>query len=147
MSEELKVLNPGEIVVDQPIEKKIYSIRNVQVILDVDIAELYVMETKRLNEQVRRNASRFPSDFMFQLTQEEFVHLRSQNATTSWSKRRSLPFAFTELGVSMLSSVLTSEVAIQTNVQIMRAFAAMRRFLVSNAQVFQRLESLEYRRQ
>ena len=145
MSEELKVLNPGEIVVDQPIEKKIYSIRNVQVILDVDIAELYVMETKRLNEQVRRNASRFPSDFMFQLTQEEFVHLRSQNATTSWSKRRSLPFAFTELGVSMLSSVLTSEVAIQTIVQIMRAFAAMRRFLVSNAQVFQRLESLEYR--
>lgn len=145
MSGELAALNPREVVVDQPIEKKIHTIRNVQVILDVDIAELYGIETKRLNEQVRRNASRFPADFMFQLTQEEFVHLRSHFATTSWSKRRSLPFAFTELGVSMLSSVLTSEVAIQANVQIMRAFAAMRRFLVSNAQVFQRLENLEYK--
>lgn len=74
MSGELAALNPREVVVDQPIEKKIHTIRNVQVILDVDIAELYGIETKRLNEQVRRNASRFPADFMFQLTQEEFVH-------------------------------------------------------------------------
>lgn len=74
MSGELAALNPMEVVVDQPIEKKIHTIRNVQVILDVDIAELYGIETKRLNEQVRRNASRFPADFMFQLTQEEFVH-------------------------------------------------------------------------
>ena len=103
------------------------------------------MGTKRLNEQVRRNLGRFPADFMFQLSQEEFNSLRSQFATTNWSMRRSLPFAFTELGVSMLSSVLSSETAIQANVQIMRAFAAMRRFLVSNAQVFQRLENLEYK--
>lgn len=129
----------------QPIESKIHEIRGVQVILDTDIAVLYGIATKRLNEQVKRNASRFPSDFMFQLTKDELYSLRSQNATANWSKRRSLPYAFTELGVSMLSSVLTSEVAIQTNVRIMRVFASMRRFLVSNAQVFQRLDTLEYK--
>lgn len=145
MSKQIPVLHSSEVVVAQPVEKMIYTIRGVQVILDADIAELYGMETKRLNEQVRRNLGRFPGDFMFQLNQEEFNSLRSQFATTNWSKRRSLPYAFTELGVSMLSSVLSSETAIQANVQIMRAFAAMRRFLVSNAQVFQRLENLEYK--
>ena len=145
MSEEPIVSNPEETAIKKPIENKIYAIRNIQVILDMDIAEIYGIETKRLNEQVRRNASRFPGDFMFQLTKAEFAHLRSQNATANWSMRRSLPYAFTELGVSMLSSVLTSEVAIQANVHIMRAFAAMRRFLVLNAQVFQRLENLEYK--
>ncbi len=145
MSDEYLVLNSGEVVTTKPIENKIFTIRNIQVILDMDIAEIYGIETKRLNEQVRRNYSRFPGDFMIQLTKAEFAHLRSQNATANWSMRRSLPYAFTELGVSMLSSVLTSEVAIQANVQIMRAFAAMRRFLVSNAQVFQRLEDLEYK--
>ncbi|MBO5634679.1 MAG: ORF6N domain-containing protein [Bacteroidales bacterium] len=129
----------------QPIESKIHEIRGVQVILDTDIAVLYGIATKRLNEQVKRNASRFPSDFMFQLTKDELYSLRSHFATANWSKRRSLPYAFTELGVSMLSSVLTSEVAIQTNVRIMRVFASMRRFLVSNAQVFQRLDTLEYK--
>lgn len=148
-AEPATAINPSSVLATEvatvPVENKIIVLRDTQVILDRDIAELYGIETKRLNEQVRRNASRFPDDFMFQLTREEFVHLRSQNATTNWSKRRSLPFAFTELGVSMLSSVLASEVAIQANVQIMRAFAAMRRFLVSNAQVFQRLENLEYK--
>ena len=103
----------------QPIESKIHEIRGVQVILDTDIAVLYGIATKRLNEQVKRNASRFPSDFMFQLTKDELYSLRSHFATANWSKRRSLPYAFTELGDSMLSSVLTSEVAIQTNVRIM----------------------------
>ena len=145
MSEELKMLNSGAVIIDQPVEKMIYSIRGVQVILDQDLARLYGVETRRLNEQVKRNISRFPEDFMFQLGKQEFDNLRSQNATTNWSMRRSLPYAFTELGVSMLSSVLSSETAIQANVQIMRAFAAMRRFLVSNAQVFQRLENLEYK--
>jgi len=145
MSDEYLVLNSGEVVTTKPIENKIFTIRNIQVILDMDIAEIYGIETKRLNEQVRRNYSRFPGDFMIQLTKAEFAHLRSHFATANWSMRRSLPYAFTELGVSMLSSVLTSEVAIQANVQIMRAFAAMRRFLVSNAQVFQRLEDLEYK--
>lgn len=145
MSEDLKVINSGTVIIDQPVEKMIYTIRGIQVILDQDLAKLYGVETRRLNEQVKRNISRFPEDFMFQLTSEEFRILKSQNATSSWGGRRKLPNAFTELGVSMLSSVLTTEVAIHANVQIMRAFAAMRRFLVSNAQVFQRLENLEYK--
>ena len=145
MSEELAVVNSGTVVIDRPVEKMIYTVRGVQVILDQDLAKIYGVDTKRLNEQVKRNISRFPEDFIFKLTAEEFQFLKSQNATSSWGGRKYLPNAFTELGVSMLSSVLTSEVAIQSNVQIMRAFAAMRRFLVSNAQVFQRLENLEYR--
>ena len=127
------------------IENKIMTIRKVQVILDEDIAHEYGVLTKRLNEQVRRNMERFPQDFMFQLTQEEFNDLRSQNATSRWSKRRSNPYAFTELGVSMLSSVLSSKHAIDANIRIMRAFVAMRRFLVANAQVFQRLDRIEYK--
>lgn len=129
----------------QPIEQLIYTIRNTQVILDEDIARLYSVTTGHLNEKVKRNIGRFDYDFMFQLTSEEFSILRSQNATASWGGRRSLPSAFTELGVAMLSSVLTSKEAIEVNKQIMRAFSAMRRFLVSNAQVFQRLENLEYK--
>lgn len=129
----------------QPIEQLIYTIRNTQVILDEDIARLYSVTTGHLNEKVKRNIGRFDYDFMFQLTSEEFSILRSQNATSSWGGRRSLPFAFTELGVAMLSSVLTSKEAIEVNKQIMRAFSAMRRFLVSNARVFQRLENLEYK--
>lgn len=129
----------------QPIEQLIHTIRNTQVILDEDIARLYSVTTGHLNEKVKRNIGRFDYDFMFQLTSEEFSILRSQNVTASWGGRRSLPFAFTELGVAMLSSVLTSKEAIEVNKQIMRAFSAMRRFLVSNAQVFQRLENLEYK--
>lgn len=118
-SEAITALYSGEGEEFQSIEDKIHEIRGVQVILDTDIAVLYGIATRRLNEQVKRNASRFPSDFMFQLTKDELYSLRSQNATANWSKRRSLPYAFTELGDSMLSSVLTSEVAIQTNVRIM----------------------------
>ena len=129
----------------RPIERMIYTIRGTQIILDEDIAGLYNVETKRLNEQVRRNIERFKTDFMFKLTSEEFAILKSQNATSSWGGRRSLPLAFTELGVAMLSSVLTSQKAIEVNVQIMRAFSAMRRFLVANSQVFQRLDNLEYK--
>ena len=129
----------------RPIEQMIYTLRDVQVILDEDIASLYGVKTKRLNQQVKRNIDRFESDFMFKLTSEEFTILRSQNVTASWGGRRSLPFAFTELGVAMLSSVLTSKEAIEVNKQIMRAFSAMRRFLLSNAQVFQRLDNLEYK--
>ena len=116
---------------EDPVENRILTIRGVQVILDVDIAKVYGIKTKRLNEQVQRNISRFPSDFMFQLSQEEFDYLRSHFATANWRKRRTLPFSFTELGVSMLSSVLTSEVAIQANIRIMRAFVSMRSFLFS----------------
>ena len=138
MNEKITALNSDEVKRDPSIAEMIHSIRNVQVILDEDIARLYGVETRRLNEQVKRNITRFPEDFMFQLSSKEYTILKSQNATSSWGGRRKLPFAFTELGVSMLSSILTSEIAIQTNVRIMRVFAAMRRFLVSNAQVFQR---------
>lgn len=129
----------------EPLENKILTIRNVPVILDDDIAQEYGVPTKRLNEQVKRNIDRFPPDFMFQLSQIEFNNLRSQIATTRWSMRRNAPYAFTELGVSMLSGVLTSERAIQASIRIIRAFVAMRRFMVANAQVFQRLDRIEYK--
>lgn len=125
------------------IQNKIYVFRGQQVMTDRDIAELYGVETRRLNEQVRRNVSRFPEEFCFQLTESEFQNLMSQNATSSWGGTRKLPFVFTEQGVAMLSAVLKSESAIKASVQIMKAFVAMRRFLVSNAQIFQRLDALE----
>lgn len=125
------------------IQNKIYVFRGQQVMTDRDIAELYGVETRRLNEQVRRNVSRFPEEFCFQLTESEFQNLMSQNATSSWGGTRKLPFVFTEQGVAMLSAVLKSESAIKASVQITKAFVAMRRFLVSNAQIFQRLDALE----
>lgn len=145
MGNEITAITPEQIEIEQSIERKIYTLRGVQVILDADIAELYGISTGRLNEKVKRNIERFPSDFMFKLTSSEFLNLKSQIAITSWGGRRTLPYAFTELGVSMLSSVLSSKPAIDANIQIMRAFAAMRRFLAANAQVFQRLENLEYK--
>ncbi|MBR4563934.1 MAG: ORF6N domain-containing protein [Paludibacteraceae bacterium] len=179
------------------IENLIQVIRGKQVILDRDLARLYGVETRRLNEQVRRNIERFPADFMFQLTKEEAELSRSQFATlndeeenlksqfatssedssrsqfatlndepekltsqfaissdekilksqiaiSSWGGTRKLPYAFTENGIAMLSSVLRSPIAIATNIQIMRAFTAMRRFIAANAQVFQRLEVIEH---
>lgn len=107
MSEEIAVTNTGTVVTDRSIENMIYTVRGIQIIMDQDLAKLYGVDTKRLNEQVKRNKSRFPGDFMFRLTTEEFRILKSQNATSSWGGRRYAPNAFTELGVSMLSSVLT----------------------------------------
>ena len=116
----------------QLIQSKIYEIRGVKVMIDRDLAELYGTETKRLKEAVRRNIKRFPSDFMFELTKEEFEVLRSQIASSN--KRggiRYMPFVFTEQGVAMLSSVLNSESAIEINISIMRAFVAARRILIA----------------
>lgn len=122
------------------VENKIITLRGIQVILDSDIADLYGIKTKRLNEQVQRNVTRFPYDFMFQLTEDEFAILRSQFATTSWNKRRSLPYAFTEQGVASLSGLLRSDTAIEANIQIMRAFVAMRRLrLAVREESFQKL--------
>src|SRR5688572_4329442 len=101
------------ILPDENIISKIYFIRGQKVMLDEDLAILYQVETKRLNEQVKRNVERFPKDFMFQLNPKEFEDLKSQFATSSWGGRRKLPFAFTEQGVSMLSGVLNSPVAVQ----------------------------------
>ncbi|MBQ3383235.1 MAG: ORF6N domain-containing protein [Bacteroidales bacterium] len=122
----------------------ILNIRGQQVMLDKDLATLYGVETKRLKEQVSRNIERFPSDFMFQLTKEESSNLRSQIATSSWGGDRYLPYAFTENGIAMLSSVLRSETAIKVNIQIMRAFTAMRHFIANNEQIFLRLSHIEY---
>src|SRR5258708_24221120 len=107
------------------IQQRIYEIRDHKVMLDFDLADLYQVETKRLNEQVRRNVERFPDDFMFRLTKVEFENLKSQFATSSWGGRRKLPLAFTEQGVSMLSGVLNSETAIRVHIQIIRVFAKM----------------------
>ena len=126
------------------IQLMIRVIRGQQVIIDRDLALLYGVETKRLNEQVKRNIERFPEDFMFQLSKEEVEILKSQNATSSWGGNRRLPYAFTEQGIAMLSSVLKSQAAVEVNIRIMRAFVSMRRFIVTNAQLFQRLETIEY---
>ena len=127
------------------IEPLIRLVRGQQVILDSDLAMLYGVETKRLKEQVNRNMSRFPDDFMFKLTMEEYGSLRSQFATSN--KRggtRYMPYAFTESGIAMLSSVLHSDVAIEVNIRIMRAFTAMRHIMSASAQVLQRLSTIEY---
>ncbi len=117
----------------QLIQNRIYEIRGCRVMLDFDLAQLYQVETRRLNEAVKRNIKRFPSDFMFQLSQEEYTNLMSQIATSSWGGARKLPFAFTEQGVAMLSSVLRSPTAIEVNISIMRAFVAMRQLALFSA--------------
>jgi hypothetical protein len=136
----MKALIPVEII-----ERKIYLICGHKVMLDSDLAELYEVPTRRLNEQVKRNISRFPSDFMFQLTHDETKNLRSQIATSSFEHggRRYLPYVFTEQGVAMLSSVLNSERAIHVNVEIMRAFVRLRQMLASNAELARKLDALE----
>ena len=133
-----------QLPVENKVESLIRVIRGQQVMLDRDLAELYGVETKRLNEQVKRNIERFPEDFMFQLTPNEFDNLKSQIATSSWGGVRKLPYAFTEQGVAMLSGVLKSSTAVEANIRIMRAFVSMRHFMVNNAAIFQRLETIEF---
>lgn len=115
----------------QVIQNKIYEIRGQRVMLDRDLAELYDVQTKVLNQAVKRNIKRFPADFMFQLTKEEFENLRSQIVTTRWGGTRTMPYAFTEQGVAMLSGLLHSDRAIRANIAIMRAFVAMRNYITS----------------
>ncbi|MDD2412117.1 MAG: ORF6N domain-containing protein [Bacteroidales bacterium] len=137
-------MNPNESVVNtKKVQDKIFTIRGLQVILDSDLAEMYQVPTGRINEQVKRNKERFPDDFMFQLTEEEWVNLKSQNAISSWGGRRTLPFVFTEQGVSSLSGILKSDVAINVYINIIRAFVEMRKFMIHNASVFQRIENVE----
>ena len=113
----------------QVIQSKIYEIRGQKVLLDRNLAEMYGVEVRALNQAVKRNIDRFPSDFMFQLNEEEWANLKSQFVISSWGGIRKLPFAFTEMGVAMLSSVLRSSVAIQVNINIMRAFVAVRQMI------------------
>jgi YesN/AraC family two-component response regulator len=121
----------------QLIERRIYLIRGHKVMIDVDLAELYGVPTKRLNERVRRNSKRFPEDFMFQLTESEAESLRSQFATSKAGRggRRTLPYVFTEQGAAMLSTVLNSEQAIEVNIMIMRSFVKLRQMLESNEEL------------
>ncbi|MFH7016199.1 ORF6N domain-containing protein [Flavobacterium sp. FlaQc-47] len=128
-------MNDQSLLSEETISNKIYIIRGQKVMLDFDLAALYEVETRRLNEQVKRNISRFPSDFMFQLTEIELENLMSQIATSSWGGIRKLPFAFTEHGVLMLSSVLKSDKAIQTNIQIMRIFMKVRQMLLDTTEI------------
>ena len=130
---------------DGNIQALIKTIRGVQVILDRDVAGLYGVATGALNRQVKRNEERFPEDFMFKLSAEEWNNLKCQIGISSWGGDRQLPYAFTENGIAMLSSVLRSPTAIEVNIRIMRAFSAMRRFLLANAQMFQRIETVEKR--
>jgi hypothetical protein len=130
-------------VTDEAIMNRIHMIRGQKVMLDEDLADLYKVPTKRLNEQVKRNIDRFPADFMFQLTEEEFEHLKSQFATSSWGGRRVPPYAFTEHGVLMLSSVLNSGIAINVNIQIMRIYTKMREMLLTHKDILLKLDQLE----
>ena len=129
---ELEQVEGQQLSVENKVESLIRVNRGQQVMLDRDLAELYGVETRRLNEQVKRNIERFPEDFMFQLTQNEFDNLKSQFATSSWGGVRKLPYAFTEQGVAMLSGVLKSPSAVEANIRIMRAFVSMRHFMVNN---------------
>ncbi len=130
-------------VTTNEIVEKIYVVRGMKVMLDKDLAEMYGVETKRLKEAVRRNISRFPDDFMFELSELELNNLRSQFATSSWGGLRYLPMAFTEQGVAMLSSVLRSERAIQVNIQIVRVYTRMRQLILDNKELWLKIEKIE----
>lgn len=137
-------MSENDLIKSEEIQSRIYTIRGLQVMLDKDLAIFYGVKPIRLREQVKRNIKRFPSDFMFQLKEEEVDIMVSQNAIPSRQHLGgSLPFVFTDQGVATISSVLTSERAIEVNIQIMRAFVAMRRFIAANALIFQRLDTLE----
>jgi hypothetical protein len=130
-------------VAEQKVLNRIFVIRGQKVMLDEDLAEMYKIETKRLNEQVKRNRKRFPKDFMFTLSQKEFENLKSQNATSRWGGRRKLPNAFTEQGVAMLSSVLNSDVAIEVNIRIIRVFTKLREYALTHKDILLQLAKLD----
>jgi len=127
------------------LEQRIFVIRGKRVMLDLDLAALYGVPTKRLNEQVRRNLRRFPEEFMFRLTRVEALSLRSQNATSNRGGRRYLPYAFTEHGVAMLASVLNSEKAIEVNIQIIKAFIRLNQYLSTHVELARKFKELEQR--
>ncbi len=138
-----KSLSTSYIIPIEQVARQIYLIHDQKVMFDFDLAELYNVPTKRLNEQVSRNLARFPNDFMFQLTPKEFTNLKSQIATSSWGGRRTPPRVFTEQGVAMLSSVLKSGRAVQMNILIIRAFVKLREMLASHKDLAERMEKIE----
>ncbi|MFA6946871.1 MAG: ORF6N domain-containing protein [Pedobacter sp.] len=138
MKEKTSLIIPDELVIN-----KIYYIRQQKVMLDSDLAELYGVETKVLNQAISRNIERFPSDFMFQLDEQEWSNLKSQFVTSSWGGRRKVPKAFTEQGVAMLSSVLNSSRAINVNIQIIRIFTRIRQMLIDNTDLRFEIEKIK----
>jgi hypothetical protein len=132
-----------ELFTEEVITNKIHLVRGLRVMFDDDLAELYKVPTKVLNQAVRRNLFRFPEDFMFQLTDNEYKNLKSQFVTSSWGGRRKLPLAFTEHGVAMLSSILNSEAAILVNIQIIRIFSKMRELMMTHKDILLKLEQME----
>ena len=132
-----------KLVEEEKIMNRIHVIRNHKVMLDFDLAEMYGVETKRLNEQLKRNIKRFPKDFMFSLTEKETQNLRSQNATSSWGGNRRTPNAFTEQGVAMLSSILNSDTAIEVSISIIRVFTKLRLFSMTQKDILIQLAKLE----
>ena len=135
----------NDLIPHEIIEAKIYIIRGKKVMIDSDLAALYEVETKTLNRAVKRNIDRFPDDFMFKLTKEEFENLRCQIGTSSWGGQRYLPYAFTENGVAMLSGILNSKRAIQVNIQIMRTFTKIREMILTHKELKQNIEKIEQR--
>lgn len=129
----------------QVIQNKIYEVRGQKVMFDFDLSELYEVETRALNQAVKRNSSRFPEDFMFSLNTDEWNILKSQIVTSSWGGTRKLPFAFTEHGVTMLSSVLKSEKAVKMNIAIIRAFIALKKFAIDYSDIKEQVEILKNR--
>ena len=143
MSKALTIRRPTQTTNLHAIQGKICLMRGQQVMLDFDLAKLYGVETRVLKQAVKRNINRFPSDFMFALTPNELENLRSQFVTSSWGGTRYAPFAFTEQGVAMLSSILNSETAIEVNIAIMRAFVFTRQYALSHKDLTEKLKALE----
>lgn len=131
------------VIPDEVVMNKIYIIRGQKVMLDVDLADLYQVQTKVLNQQVKRHLKRFPEDFMFQLSVTEFENLKSQFVTSSWGGTRKLPFVFTEQGVAMLSGILNSDRAISVNIQIMRIFTKIRQMLTDTTELRLDIEKIK----
>jgi hypothetical protein len=134
---------PPPQVPDEVIASRIYFIRGQKIMLDKDLAALYDVTTGNLNKAVKRNQKRFPADFMFQLTEEEYDNLIFQTGTSSWGGTRKLPYAFTEQGVAMLSGVLHSDIAIEVNIRIIRIFTKMREMVLTHKDILLKLEQLE----
>jgi ORF6N domain len=138
-----QIVTSQAVIVAERVEHHILSIRGQKVMLSTDLAQLYEVAPKVLMQAVKRNSNRFPDDFMFQLTRAEYTTLKSQFVTSSWGGARTAPYAFTEQGVAMLSSVLRSQRAVQVNIAIMRAFVKLREILASNRALAGRLDAME----
>ena len=135
--------NPPATLKVESVESLIHELRGQKVMLDSDLAALYGADTRVLNQAVRRQINRFPEDFAFRISKDEFINLKSQIVISSWGGRRKLPYAFTEQGVAMLSSVLNSSRAIQVNIEIMRAFVSLRGLVASHSELAKRIDALE----